>query len=36
MRQLRDYLVWRFGSGGRGPLVYHLLASIVAAQRPRR
>jgi hypothetical protein len=30
MRRLVDYVVWRFGSRGRGPLAYRMLAGVVA------
>ncbi len=29
MRQIIDYIVWRFGSGGRGPLAYRMLADAL-------
>jgi hypothetical protein len=32
MRQLIEYFVWRFGSGGRGPLAYRMLASALVTQ----
>jgi hypothetical protein len=35
MRSFWEHLAWRFGSRGRGPLVYQLLASIVTAERRR-
>lgn len=37
MRRLIDYLVWRFGAGGRGPLAYRMLAgALVRDPRVRR
>jgi hypothetical protein len=34
MRQLVDYLLWRFGSRGRGPLAYRMLAGVIAHTDP--
>jgi hypothetical protein len=37
MRRIVDYFRWRFGSRGRGPLAYRMLAGVVVqADRPRR
>lgn len=37
MRQLVNYLRWRFGAGGRGPLAYRMLeGALVQSERPRR
>jgi hypothetical protein len=37
MRRLIDYFVWRFGSGGRGPLAYRMLAgALVPNEQVRR
>jgi hypothetical protein len=37
MRRLIDFLRWRFGSGGRGPLAYRMLAgALVQSERSRR
>ena len=37
MRRLIDFLVWRFGSRGRGPLAYRMLAVLTATERvPRK
>jgi len=37
MRQFVQYLRWRFGSRGRGPRAYRMLAGVVAqSERQRR
>jgi len=37
MRRLVDYLAWRLGSGGRGLLVYRMLAgALVSTDRQKR
>jgi hypothetical protein len=37
MRHVLDYLRWRFGSRGRGPLAYRMLAGVlVESERLRR
>jgi hypothetical protein len=37
MRRFVDYLRWRFGSRGRGPLAYRMLAGVVVeSDRARR
>jgi hypothetical protein len=37
MRRLVYYLRWRFGSGGRGPRAYRMLAGVlVESDRARR
>jgi hypothetical protein len=37
MRRLIEYIVWRFGSRGRGPLAYRMLAgALVRDEHGRR